>query len=104
MPVLAMFQGIVIRMLTDRTFGVHLHAFHGNSEMVVALDPVRMLQSDAPIWVERCVLEWARRHECQFQRLGQLHRLNLLHRVSACRIPSRRPSAAAAPYRLSPTV
>ena len=63
MPVLAKFYGIVIRKLMARTFGIHLHAFYGNAEMVVALNPVRVLQSEAPHWVEEFVLNWTRAHE-----------------------------------------
>ena len=63
MPVLAQLYGIVIRKLIGRSFGVHLHAFYGNSEMVVALNPVRILQSEAPGWVEEIVLNWVHQHE-----------------------------------------
>lgn len=63
MPVLAKFRGIVIRMLIDRTFGKRLHAFYGDSELVVALDPVRVIQGDVPAWVEDQVLQWARQYQ-----------------------------------------
>lgn len=66
MPVLARFCGIVIRMLTDRTFGIHFHAFYRGTEMVVGLRPLRVIQSEAPAWVEACVLEWVHWHEQDF--------------------------------------
>jgi hypothetical protein len=63
MPVLAKSCGIVIRMLIDRTFGTHLHAFYGDSELVMALNPVRAIQGDVPLWVRSWALDWARLHE-----------------------------------------
>ncbi len=67
MPVITKLYGIVIRKLIGRTFGVHLHAFYGDSEMVVALNPVRILQSEAPDWVEEIVLNWANQHAREFE-------------------------------------
>jgi len=63
MPVLARFCGIVIRMLMGPTIGMRLHAFHGDTEVVLGLNPVRVIQSDAPAWVVAEVLNWARGHE-----------------------------------------
>ena len=62
MPVLAKLYGIVIRLIRDRTFGTRLHAFYGGHELVVALQPLRVLQGDVPDWVRNCVLDWAREH------------------------------------------
>jgi hypothetical protein len=63
MPVLAKFYGIVIRKLIGRSFGIHLHAFYGDTEMIVALNPVRIVQSEAPSWVEELVINWVHQHE-----------------------------------------
>ncbi len=63
MPVLAKSCGIVIRMLIDRTFGTHLHAFYGNSEVVIGLNPTRIIQGDVPPWVREWVLEWVELHQ-----------------------------------------
>jgi hypothetical protein len=62
MPVLAKSCGIVMRMLIDRTFGTHFHAFYGDSELVIALNPMRVLQGDAPSWVQEWALEWVKYH------------------------------------------
>lgn len=51
MPVLAKFYGIVIRMLFDQTFGTHFHALYGDSELVIGLNPLRVIQGEAPPWV-----------------------------------------------------
>jgi len=74
MPVIAKFCGIVIRLMIDRTFGVHIHAFHDDSETVVGLNPLRVIQSDAPDWVRDWVLWWIRHHEHQ---LVQDHKVDL---------------------------
>jgi hypothetical protein len=58
MPVLAKFYGIVIRMLFDQTFGTHFHAFYGDSELVIGLNPLRVIQGDAPPWVREWALDW----------------------------------------------
>ena len=63
MPVLAKFHGIVMRMLSHRTFGTHLHAIYGDAELVIGLKPVRIIQGEAPSWVRTCVLEWVQQHE-----------------------------------------
>ena len=62
MPVLAKLYGIVIRLIRDRTFGTRLHAFYGGHELVVAVQPLRVLQGDVPGWVRDFVMDWAREH------------------------------------------
>ncbi len=63
MAVLAKLDGIVIRLVIDRTFGVHLHAFQGEAEMVMGLNPVRVIQGDLPVEARECALNWAIAHE-----------------------------------------
>ena len=63
MPVIAKFYGIVIRMLCARALGARIHAFYGDSELVVSLWPLRIIQGDAPQRVSELVLEWARQHQ-----------------------------------------
>lgn len=66
MPVLAHFGGIVMRMLIDRTFGTHFHAFYGDNELVIGLNPLRVIQGDAPGWVREWALNWVRQHQAEF--------------------------------------
>ena len=66
MPVLAKSRGIVIRMLIDRTFGRHFHAIYGDSELVIGLDPMRVIQGDVPVWVQAWALEWVKAHQSEF--------------------------------------
>ena len=63
MPVIAKFCGIVMRLLFDRTFGTHFHAFYGNTELVIGLNPLRVIQGDAPPWVREWALEWVGHHQ-----------------------------------------
>ncbi len=62
MPVLAKFQGIVIRVLFHRTFGSHIHAIYGEAEMVIALNPTRVIQGEVPEWVKRFAFRWIHDH------------------------------------------
>jgi hypothetical protein len=62
MPVIAKFYGIVIRLLCIRPIGARLHAFYGDSELVITLPTLRIIQDDAPPGVRALVLAWARRH------------------------------------------
>jgi hypothetical protein len=63
MPVLAKFYGIVIRRLIDRTFGTHFHAFYGDCELVIGLNPLRVIQGEAPPWVREWALDWVRHYQ-----------------------------------------
>ena len=56
MPVIARFYGIVIRMLSLRAFGVRLHAFHGDREMVVDLKTLRVIEGKLPEAMQAMVL------------------------------------------------
>jgi hypothetical protein len=63
MPVIARFRGIVIRMLNLRTFGVRLHAFHGDREMVVELKTLRVIEGNLPEGIRELVLAWVGQHQ-----------------------------------------
>jgi hypothetical protein len=81
MPVLAKSCGIVIRMLIDRTFGTHFHAFYGDSELVIGLNPMRVIQGDVPPWVQEWALEWVNYHQSEFLSAWNLD-LNLATPIS----------------------
>ncbi|MBI3414045.1 MAG: DUF4160 domain-containing protein [Verrucomicrobia bacterium] len=59
MPVLSKFYGIVIRMLCARAMEARFHAIYENSELVVQIWPLAIVQGDAPRRVREMVLEWA---------------------------------------------
>jgi uncharacterized protein DUF4160 len=63
MPVISKFYGIVIRMLCARPLDARFHAIYGESELVVSIWPLRIIQGDAPSRVRDMVLEWAAKHQ-----------------------------------------
>ncbi len=65
MPVLSKFYGIVIRMLFVRPMAARFHAIYGNSELVVGVAPLRVIQGEAPQRVRDMVFEWARQHQAE---------------------------------------
>ena len=62
MPILSKFYGIVVGMLYKPAHSAHFHAFYAGEEMVVSLQPVRLVRGDAPARARAMVLEWASRH------------------------------------------
>lgn len=77
MPVLSRFYGIIIRMAFSQTSGAQFHATYEDSEIVVGLNPLRIIQGDAPARVRDLVLEWARTHYVEL--------LDAWHRCEAAR-------------------
>ena|SRR2546426_4908328 len=63
MPVISKFYGIVIRMLCVRQFTAHFHAIYGDTELVVSIWPLKIIQGNAPRRVREMVLEWATQHQ-----------------------------------------
>lgn len=63
MPVISKFYGIVIRMLFIRGLVAHFHAFYGDYELVVSINPPRVLEGCAPARACDMVLEWATGHQ-----------------------------------------
>ena len=63
MPVLSKFYGIVIRMLFAQPLVAHFHAIYQDWELVVGVNPVRVVNGNAPVRVQAMVLEWAQQHQ-----------------------------------------
>ncbi len=80
MPVLAKFYGIVIRRLIDRTFGTHFHAFYGDCELVIGLNPLRVIQGEAPQWVREWALDWVRHYQSELLS-GRTNDLDVVQRI-----------------------
>jgi hypothetical protein len=76
MPVLSRFYGIVIGMFVVRAFPVRFHAIYGDAELVVAINPLRIVEGNAPQRVCDLVLEWAAQHQREL--LEAWNRLTLL--------------------------
>jgi hypothetical protein len=81
MPVLSKFYGIVIRMLRAGSLNAHFHAIYDNTELVVSIWPLKIIQGDAPGRVREMVLEWASQHQEEL--------LNAWHRCLSGQTPSR---------------
>ncbi len=65
MPVISKFYGIVIRMLFVRCLAARFHAFYGDYELVVSINPPRVLEGCAPARACELVLEWASAHQSE---------------------------------------
>jgi hypothetical protein len=63
MPVISKFYGIVIRVLRARDLTAQFHAIYGDTELVVNIWPLAVIQGDAPNRVREMVLEWAAQHQ-----------------------------------------
>jgi len=62
MPEISRFFGIVIRMFTNDHDPPHFHAIYGEHEVLVALEPPRVLRGEFPRRATALVLEWAELH------------------------------------------
>lgn len=68
MPVLTKTCGIVIRMLIDRALGTRFHAFYGDAELVIGLEPLRVIQGEFPPWIQAQAVDWVRDHQTEVRR------------------------------------
>ena len=62
----------MIRLLIDRTFGTHFHAFYGDAELVIALNPLRVIQGEAPDWVREWALDWIKKNQSELVSLWRV--------------------------------
>jgi hypothetical protein len=81
MPVLAKANGIVMRMLINQMFGTHFHAFYGDSELVIGLNPLRVIQGEAPPWVREWALDWVGHYQSRSLSAGTID-LNMATPIS----------------------
>ena len=76
---------VVIRTLFTREIGVRLHAICGESELVLGLSPVRILQGEAPSSVRESVLAWAEAHRGEVMDAWRRYQGGHRPSLSACR-------------------
>jgi hypothetical protein len=63
MPVISRFLGIVIRMYFNDHAPPHFHAFYGDDEAVMRIDPVTVLAGELPPRALALVTKWATLHQ-----------------------------------------
>jgi hypothetical protein len=78
MPIVGKLGRIVMRLVYSRMFGTRLHAIYGETEMVLSLWPLRVIQGEAPEWVQQQVLAWASTHHAQLLAAAENCRLGLV--------------------------
>jgi len=71
MTVLSKLSGVVVGMLFAPALGARFHAICGDDELVVGLQPLRIIQGGAPARVRELVLRWAGRHQEELLRAWQ---------------------------------
>jgi hypothetical protein len=77
MPVISKFYGIVIRILGARDLAARFHAIYDNTELVVSIWPLKVVQGDAPLRVQTMVLEWAAQHQQELLAAWHRHRFGM---------------------------
>lgn len=63
MPTISIFYGILIKMFFDDHAPPHFHAEYGEYELVIAINPIKIVNGDAPKRVKSMVLEWTALHQ-----------------------------------------
>lgn len=63
MPTISIFYGILIKMLFDDHNPPHFHAEYGEYELVVTINPIKIIKGDAPKRVNSMILEWTALHQ-----------------------------------------
>ncbi len=63
MPTISIFYGIIIKMFFDDHAPPHFHAEYGEYELVIAINPIKIVNGDAPKRVKSMVLEWTALHQ-----------------------------------------
>lgn len=63
MPTISIFYGILIKMLFDDHNPPHFHAEYGEYELVVTINPIKIIKGDTPKRVNSMILEWTALHQ-----------------------------------------
>ena len=82
MPEVSRFFGIVIRMYFDDHQPPHFHAFYGENEAQVGIDPINVLNGSLPNRAASMVFEWAALHQRDLMRnWDRLHSDQMVERI-----------------------
>lgn len=63
MPEISRFFGIIIRMYFDDHPPPHFHAFYGNNEIQVTINPISIIQGKLSPRATSMIFEWAALHQ-----------------------------------------
>lgn len=63
MPCVSEFYGILIYFYWDDHLPPHFHAKYGNSEMLVCINTLQVIEGSLPPRAKRMVREWATKHK-----------------------------------------
>jgi hypothetical protein len=65
MPTISQFYGILIQMYYSDHNPPHFHAIYGDHELLLGINPIKILEGSAPGRVKSMVLEWAAIHQTE---------------------------------------
>lgn len=65
MPTISTFYGILIQIYYSDHNPPHFHAIYQESEVLVGISPIRILEGRVPNRVKSMVLEWAALHQAE---------------------------------------
>ena len=68
-------------MFVVRALPARFHAIYGESELVVAINPLSFVGGEAPQRVSDLVMEWAAQHQCEL--------LEAWNRLKVAQVPPR---------------
>ncbi len=71
MAVLMKSKGMVIGFLQLPGIGIRLYVVYGGTEMTLELEPVRVVEGDAPAWLQEMVVRWVRRNQLKLLGMAQ---------------------------------
>ena len=69
MPEVARFYGIVVKMFFGDHPPAHFHAVYGEHVGLFSIDKLEMMEGDLPNRARGLVVEWARLHKEELQRM-----------------------------------
>lgn len=65
MPEISRFYGIIIRIFYNDHNPPHFHAEYQDFEVLVSVQPIRIIDGDAPARVKSMIIEWAGLHQLE---------------------------------------
>ena len=67
MPVIARFYGIEVKMYVNDHGIPHVHAIYAEYELVIGINPAKVISGNAPRRVQSMMLEWIGLHQTELE-------------------------------------